>query len=160
MTNIEYDESNSRQLRVLLMGGIIMSRQESLDRYVRRILKEKGLSYADVQERSEGAISDSYIGNIVSGTVGSLTVGKLKALARGLDVCEDEIFAIARGNSPTNFRDFQKSRFANLFEKYQKLPVEEQRELFVLLEAVEHEIERKLMRRDLEERYSTEPLVA
>lgn len=137
-----------------------MSRQESLDRYVRRILKEKGLSYADVQERSEGAISDSYIGNIVSGTVGSLTVGKLKALARGLDVSEDEIFAIARGHSPNNFRDFQKSRFANLFEKYKKLPGEEQKELLVLLEAVEHEIERKLMRLDLEQSYSKAPLVA
>src|ERR1044072_726669 len=97
-----------------------MSKQESLDRYVRRVLKEKGLSYADVEERSGGAISDSYIGNIVTGGVGSVTVGKLKALARGLDVNEDEIFSVARGASPSDLRDFQKSRFAPLFAQYKR----------------------------------------
>lgn len=137
-----------------------MSRQESLDRYVRRVLREKGLSYADVQERSQGAISDSYIGNIVTGTVGSVTVGKLKALARGLDVSEDEVFAVARGTSPADLRDFQKSRFAVLLEKYKKLSAEDQKETLILLEALEHEIERRLLQRDIEQRYSKESLVA
>lgn len=137
-----------------------MNRQESLDRYVRRILKERGLSYADVEERSQGAISDSYIGNIVTGTVGSVTVAKLKALARGLDVSEDEIFAVARGKSPADLRDFQKSRFATLFERYKKLPVEDQSEIQILLETIEHEIERRQMRQDLEKRYAEESLVA
>lgn len=137
-----------------------MSRQESLDRYVRRVLKEKGLSYADVEARSQGAISDSYIGNIVTGSVGSVTVVKLKALARGLDVSEDEIFAVARGTSPADFRDFQKSRFAAIFDKYRKLANDDQKELLILLEAVEHEIERRQLRRDLEKRYTKESLVA
>jgi transcriptional regulator with XRE-family HTH domain len=138
----------------------MMSRHESLDRYVRRVLREKGLSYADVEGRSHGAISDSYIGNIVTGTVGSVTVGKLKALARGLDVSEDEIFAVARGTSPADLRDFQKSRFAVLLEKYKKLPAEDQKETLILLEALEHEIERRLSRHDMEKRYSKESLVA
>ncbi|HEX7998580.1 MAG TPA: helix-turn-helix transcriptional regulator [Pyrinomonadaceae bacterium] len=137
-----------------------MSKQESLDRYVRRVLKEKGLSYAEVEARSEGAISDSYIGNIVTGSVGSVTVAKLKALARGLDVSEDEIFAIARGHSPADLREFQKSRFATLFDKYKRLHADDQQEMLILLEAVEHEIERRQLRRDLEKRYSKEPLVA
>lgn len=137
-----------------------MSRQESLGRYVRRILKEKGLSYSEVQQRSQGMISDSYIGNIVTGTVGSVTVAKLKALARGLDVSEDEVFAVARGSSPADLRDFQKSRFAALFDKYKKLPGDDQKEMLVLLEAIEHEIDRRQMRRELEKRYSKETLVA
>ena len=137
-----------------------MSKQESLDRYVRRVLKEKGLSYAEVEARSEGAISDSYIGNIVTGSVGSVPVAKLKALARGLDVSEDEIFAIARGHSPADLREFQKSRFATLFDKYKRLHADDQQEMLILLEAVEHEIERRQLRRDLEKRYSKEPLVA
>jgi transcriptional regulator with XRE-family HTH domain len=137
-----------------------MSKQESLDRYVRRVLKEKGLSYAEVEARSEGAISDSYIGNIVTGSVGSVTVAKLKALARGLDVSEDEIFAIARGHSPADLREFQKSRFVTIFDKYKRLHADDQREMLILLEAVEHEIERRQLRRDLEKRYSKEPLVA
>ena len=138
----------------------MMSKQESLNKYVRRVLKEKGLSYADVEERSGGAISDSYIGNIVTGSVGSVTVGKLKALARGLDVTEEEIFAVARGSSPGDVRDFQKSRFALLFEKYKKLAGEDQTEMLILLEAVEHEIERRQLRQDLEKRYAEESLVA
>ncbi|MBD0325941.1 MAG: helix-turn-helix domain-containing protein [Pyrinomonadaceae bacterium] len=137
-----------------------MSKQESLDRYVRRVLKEKGLSYAEVEARSEGAISDSYIGNIVTGSVGSVTVAKLKALARGLDVSEDEIFAIARGQSPADLRDFQKSRFVAIFDKYKRLHADDQKEMLILLEAVEHEIERRQLRHDLEKRYSKEPLVA
>jgi transcriptional regulator with XRE-family HTH domain len=138
----------------------MMSKHESLGQYVRRVLKEKGLSYADVEERSEGAISDSYIGNIVTTTVGSVTVAKLKALARGLDVSEDEIFAVARGCSPADLRDFRKSRFATLFEKYKTLPAEDQQEMLILLEAVEHEIERRQLRQHLEKRYSDQSLVA
>jgi len=137
-----------------------MSKHESLEQYVRRILKEKGLTYADVAERSQEAISDSYIGNIVAGSIGSLTVAKLKALARGLDVSEDEIFAAARGNSPADLRHFQKSRFATLFDRYKKLSGEDQKEMLVLLEAVEHEIERRQMRRELEKRYAKRSLVA
>ncbi|HEY0407295.1 MAG TPA: helix-turn-helix transcriptional regulator [Pyrinomonadaceae bacterium] len=139
---------------------MMMGKQESLDRYVRRVLREKGLSYADVEERSLGAISDSYIGNIVTATVGSVTVAKLKALARGLDVSEDEIFAVARGSSPSDLRDFQKSRFAVLFEKYKKMSGEDQKEMLVLMETLEHEIERRLLRREMEKRYSKESLVA
>jgi transcriptional regulator with XRE-family HTH domain len=137
-----------------------MNRQESLGVYVRRVLKEKGMSYSDVEGRSQGAISDSYIGNIVKGTVCSVTVGKLQALARGLDVSEDEIFAIARGTSTNDLRDFQKSRFAMLFDKYKTLSGEDQEEIIILLKALEHEIERRQLRRDLEKRYSKEPLVA
>jgi transcriptional regulator with XRE-family HTH domain len=137
-----------------------MGRQESLDRYVRRVLKEKGLTYADVEQRSRGAISDSYIGSIAAGNTGSVTVGKLKALARGMDVSEDEIFAIARGAAPGDLRDFQESRFAMLFEKYSQLPGDDRAEMLVLLEAVEHEIERRQLRRDLEKRYAKQPRVA
>ena len=118
------------------------------------------MSYADVEQRSGGAISTSYIGNIVTGNVGSLTVAKLQALARGLDVSEDELFTVARGSVPSDLRDFQRSRFALLFEKYKKLSGEDQREMLILLDAVEHEIERRQLRRDLDKRYAKEPLVA
>lgn len=137
-----------------------MNREESLARYVRRVLKEKGLSYAEVEERSEGAISDSYIGNIVTGSVGSVTVAKLKALARGLDVSEDEIFGVARGTAAADLRDFRQSRFATLFDKYSSLPDDDQKEVLILLETVEHEIERRRLRRDFETRQPEQSLVA
>jgi hypothetical protein len=55
---------------------------------------------------------------------------------------------------------FQKSRFATIFERYEKLSGDDQKEMLILLEAVEHEIERRQMRRELEQRYPIESLVA
>jgi hypothetical protein len=37
---------------------------------------------------------------------------------------------------------------------------EDQKEMLILMETLEHEIERRLLRRDMEKRYSKESLVA
>jgi transcriptional regulator with XRE-family HTH domain len=71
--------------------------KDSLESYVRRVMKEKKLKPGDVQRQSKGGVSDSYIGNILAGQSSNLTVDKLKALALGLGVDEDEIFDVARG---------------------------------------------------------------
>ncbi len=70
---------------------------EDLREYVKRTLKLKRLSLRDVQRRSGGDITQGYVGAIIKGTNSNLTVDKLKALARGLGVDEDEIFLVARG---------------------------------------------------------------
>jgi transcriptional regulator with XRE-family HTH domain len=70
---------------------------EDLRQYVKRTLKLKRLSLRDVQRRSGGDITQGYVGAIIKGTNSNLTVDKLKALARGLGVDEDEIFLVARG---------------------------------------------------------------
>lgn len=119
-----------------------VSTQESLGEYVRRILKEKNLSLSDVEQRANGRISDSYICNISSGNIGSLTVTKLKALARGLGVPEDELFAVARGVSPEQDA-MQGSAFAMLFDKYKGLSSEDKREVEPLLKVLDNELERR-----------------
>src|SRR5947209_2606346 len=118
-----------------------LSRQESLDQYARRVIKEKGLSLSDVERRSGGSISDSYVCGIINGNVGSLTITKLKALALGLGVPEDELFAVARGQSPQDNQEFWESTFASLFDKYKHLSDEDKKEVFKLLEVVDREIE-------------------
>jgi transcriptional regulator with XRE-family HTH domain len=70
---------------------------EDLRQYVKRTLKLKRLSLRDVQRRSGGDITQGYVGAIIKGTNSNLTVDKLKALARGLGVDEDEMFLVARG---------------------------------------------------------------
>ena len=120
-------------------------RQETLDKYVRRILKEKGLSLSDVERRSGGGISDSYICGIINGTVGSLTIIKLKALAQGLGIGEDELFAVARGVTPADDNEFQESEFATLFCKYKDLSDEDKKVVLTLLEVVDREIEWRRM---------------
>lgn len=118
---------------------------ETLDKYVQRILREKNLSFADVERRAERQISDSYVCSITNGIYGSLTVSKLKALARGLDTSEDEIFAIARGIALTDEPEYLHSAFARLSKKYRELSATDQRELSVLLETLSREIERRLL---------------
>src|SRR5579862_5621347 len=72
-------------------------RPEGLGEYVRRIMRDRRLTIREVQKRSGDRIGQSYIGLIAQGTYTNLTVEKVKALANGLGVDEDEIFEVARG---------------------------------------------------------------
>ena len=101
--------------------------QESLAQYVSRIRHEKGLSLTQVQARSGDTIASSYVSRIENGWVKNPSAAKLCALARGLGVSEDELFAIARGTKePEGFRE---SRFWTLYQEVQKIQDEAQRRL-------------------------------
>ncbi len=117
-----------------------MIEQETLAQFLRRILREKGLSYAEVQRRAGGTISKGYICDIRNGLEVSLTVKKLQALAIGLDVPEDELFAIARG-AVSSQHDPDTSRFSLMYFRYQRLPEEDRQVVDLLLDAVDREIE-------------------
>jgi transcriptional regulator with XRE-family HTH domain len=120
---------------------------ERLDLFVRRIMREKNLSVADVERRAGREISDSYVHGIMSGKVkGSQTVVKLKALACGLGVSEDEMFAVARGLVPHQQPGFLEGELARLCARFQNLPDNEKGELRFLLETLSHEIERRARR--------------
>jgi transcriptional regulator with XRE-family HTH domain len=70
---------------------------ETLGQYVKRVMDEKGFGLKDVEMMSDGAITDAYVANIVNGAASNPSVDKLKALAVGLRVDEDELFRVARG---------------------------------------------------------------
>jgi hypothetical protein len=74
--------------------------KEILSQYVERIMRQKALSFIDVERGSKGKISASYIGRILKGTVTNLTTEKIVALAQGLDVDPYEIFAASYGQPP------------------------------------------------------------
>lgn len=74
--------------------------KESLSDYVRRVRNAKGLSTTDVQKQSRGGISDAYVSRIENGEVKNVSPEKLTALAKGLDVQQEEIFRVARGLLP------------------------------------------------------------
>lgn len=75
---------------------------ESLGKYVERIMKEKNLKPEEIQRRSGGAITEGYVRSIVAEKAANLSVGKLKALAQGLDASEEDVFKVARGLSLEN----------------------------------------------------------
>ena len=78
------------------------SKMEDLADYVRRVRAEKGFSLNDVEVNSGNRISKGYVGQIENRQVlgDNITPQKLKGLARGLRVDEDDIFDLARGKPP------------------------------------------------------------
>lgn len=80
---------------------------ETIGELVSRIRKKNHWSYADVETNSRGKIDRSYVRKIETGEVleESLTVRKLRALAAGLKIPEDEVLDRIRkrknGNNST-----------------------------------------------------------
>jgi|GEM_PF-4838523 len=72
----------------------------SLPDYVRRLRHERNLSLAVVSARARGRIGKTHINRIENGLVRSVSLIKLRALALGLGVPDDEIIAVAQGKFP------------------------------------------------------------
>jgi transcriptional regulator with XRE-family HTH domain len=121
-----------------------MINREGLDRFVLRVLKEKDLTPTDVERRSSGGISDSYVALIIAGKVKNISLDKLKALARGLDLPADEVMKVACGMPLSKDEALQESEFAELFKKYNCLTGGDKSEVRLILEIVDREIDRRL----------------
>jgi transcriptional regulator with XRE-family HTH domain len=78
--------------------------RESLPEFVRRIRREKDLSTLDVERLSGNQITDGYVSLIENGHIRNVSPEKLHALARGLGISDDEIFAVVRGK-PLEYED-------------------------------------------------------
>ena len=122
MSNSIFDEKNN----IIDRPGIDSAHEEDredLKGYVRRVLKQKKITLRDVQGRSGGQITQAYVGAIVKGVHSNPTVEKLKALARGLGVDEDEIFRVARGlpiREPSYDRGYDSKQIAAFLELMQR----------------------------------------
>lgn len=108
--------------------------RENLSQYVQRILRQKKLSLADVERNSDKEITSSYISRIIKGTVTNLSVERIVALARGLDVDPHEIFTVSVGQPPGNAADKHRIDPAVFVDTVHKLLINpELLELFQLL---------------------------
>lgn len=101
--------------------------------YIRRIRIEKNVSLAQVSARSRGQIGKTHINRIENGTVTRVSLVKLRALARGLDVPEDELIAAAQGKisgvePPANE--------GNLLNYFRQLSTDRQEDVLVMLHAL------------------------
>jgi transcriptional regulator with XRE-family HTH domain len=122
-------------------------KKESLREYVCRNLKEKRLTFKEVEKRSQQTISAAYIGTILNNGASNLTIEKIKGLARGLGVEACEIFIILRGHCASQDPRFKQSLFAALYHKYHALSVEARRELRLVIELIDREIDKRQMRK-------------
>jgi transcriptional regulator with XRE-family HTH domain len=69
--------------------------KEKLADYVRRVMKQKQLNLRDVERRSGSEITNGYISGIINGRINNISLDKLKALAKGLEVDVYELFSAA-----------------------------------------------------------------
>lgn len=115
---------------------------ESLAEFVKRVRLEKGFSLVAVHERSGGEIAASYVSRIENGQVTNPTHKKLSALAAGLGISEDNVFAVARGQKYEDSEDFKSSRFASMALKFSKIPSGKRISVDQLIEILDRELDR------------------
>lgn len=73
--------------------------KEDLSQLIRRVVREKNLKLRDVESKSGGRIAQSYVSRLMTGNVRNLTIEKLIALARGLDMDPHALFTAAHGHA-------------------------------------------------------------
>lgn len=104
----------------------VSTERETLGDYVRRVRNEKRLSLREVSLRSGGQIANSHISRIESGEARGVSVDKLRSLAKGLGVPEDELFSVARGRSGAGDLNAEEWR---IIHYYRNIPYERQLDL-------------------------------
>jgi transcriptional regulator with XRE-family HTH domain len=109
--------------------------QERLADYVRRVRNEKGFSLSKVEKNSGSEIDASYINRIENDLIRNVTPEKLSALAKGLEVSEDEIFAVARGKRLTDGEQLG-LELEKLIKYYREVPRECQLDILASTEAI------------------------
>lgn len=114
--------------------------------YVNRIMSESDLTHRAVALRANALghkISAGYVHNIASGQIDNPSVQLVQALAAGLGRPEDEVFLIFRGKQLVE--EYKDSLFATLWNEYKALPGPDQRELRLVLQMLQREIQRRLL---------------
>lgn len=118
--------SSTKMHAIFSLENVLFSKQsfvnrerETLADYVRRVREEKDLSLNQVRVRSGYQIANSYISRIENGEVTNVGLDKLRSLAKGLGVTEEEIFAVARGKTLNDIEsvDAEMALFASRVKK-------------------------------------------
>ena len=106
---------------------VVTTEHETLADYLRRVIKEKNLRYRQIAERSGGGVSPSTISDIISGRTKEIKSGTIAAIAKGIGVPEEEVFAVVRGHS-TDKNGFSESEFALMYGDVEKLTPQQKRD--------------------------------
>jgi transcriptional regulator with XRE-family HTH domain len=145
---IIYNESlNTCSAEYVKCFAVTNQQTESLADYVRRIrVQVKDFSLSEVEMNSGGEIDSSYVSRIENGQVKNVTPEKLNALAKGLQVPPDEIFAVARGKSLTEAEAFDSEVYV-LFTGFEELSDKDKAEMLASVRMLGNEIQRRRPKR-------------
>jgi transcriptional regulator with XRE-family HTH domain len=81
--------------------------KENLSQFVKRVISEKNLTLREVEQKSGKQIARSYVSRIMTGDVQNITLEKLIALARGLDVDPHSLFTAYYGRPQSSIDESQ-----------------------------------------------------
>jgi len=124
--------------------NVVSAQLQALSEFVRATMNEKGLNFRQVAERSGGLVSHTTVFDVVNLRSKDVKASTLRGLAKGLGVPEEEVFAVAQGNSPTNNPEYKNWRYAALFDDAQKLTPEQMTKFETIMEIARREVERML----------------
>lgn len=115
---------------------------QALAEFVKRVRLEKKLSLSDVEARSKGGITNGYISKIENNQAGQVTLPRLRALALGLGVSEEQVISIATGSvKPSDDHDFIESMYYMLYEKSKSATPEKKEFIKNILRMIDRELE-------------------
>lgn len=112
---------------------------ETLSDYVRRKLREKNLSFMDIERLSNKGITGGAVNKILNHDMENLTARAIDALARGLGEPPEDILNIIIGRSPLT----ETPGLNALFYNYTESTEDVQAAVDPLIEVVNHEIDRR-----------------
>lgn len=130
---------------------VVLNERETLADYVRRLIRDKDLSYRQVAQRSGGEISHATVSDIINGRITNPSTSTLVALAKGLGVPVEEVFAVARGKDPEGDPNFKNWKFAALFDEAQQLTPEQMTRFEIIMEMARREVQRMIQEQDQQE---------
>jgi transcriptional regulator with XRE-family HTH domain len=81
--------------------------KENLSQFVKRVISERNLTLRQVEMNSGCQITRGYISRIMTGDVKNITLDKLVALARGLDVDPHSLFTAYYGRPQISMDESQ-----------------------------------------------------
>lgn len=111
--------------------------------YVRQVMRDKDLTLVDIERQSGGAITNSYLSKILSGKARNLTMVRLEALARGLNVPLQFLLRVASGGVPEEDEEFRASLLYLLYEKSKTAGLEDKRLINELTRMLLDKLERR-----------------
>jgi transcriptional regulator with XRE-family HTH domain len=124
--------------------GVSRKQDEELADYLRQKLNE-GATLRGVEERSQGGITHSYLSKLLSGAASNPSRDKLKAIALGLGVSEDEVFAAAQGRIRSESEVFD-SEIYLMLKGYDELADKDKSELLPTVRMLSAEIRRRRLK--------------
>jgi transcriptional regulator with XRE-family HTH domain len=120
----------------------VIKETDSLAGFVRNTMEEKNLTLRDVERNSGKTITHSYVNKIKNGISTNPSSSTLRALARGLKVDEEKLFAIARGQNLNSEEDVERIELEAMYRKRKNLSPARKEAFRRILDMVDRELDR------------------